>query len=143
MPPVRKVYKDHPDPTVPAAALAALELSVVRVTRPATGPSGVASCPNGTCVSLQPATPGVAETGNLDISGTLIANSLQGDGTNLTNVNAAQLNGQAGSYYTNASNISSGNLANRASGPASPCRATRSMESVSSSSLMALVHYRL
>jgi hypothetical protein len=77
----------------------------------AQGISGVASCPNGICVSLQAATPGVPEAGNINISGALIANSLQGDGTNLTNVNAALLGGNASSYFTNASNLASGTLA--------------------------------
>ncbi|HEU5004945.1 MAG TPA: hypothetical protein VFT49_02540 [Candidatus Saccharimonadales bacterium] len=38
------------------------------------------------------------------------ANSFTGEGSGLNNVNASQLNGQAASYYTNASNISTGTL---------------------------------
>jgi len=38
------------------------------------------------------------------------SNSFTGNGAGLTNVDAATLNGQAGSYYTNATNISSGTL---------------------------------
>lgn len=33
------------------------------------GPSGTASCPNGPCLSLQASSPGVQETGNINISG--------------------------------------------------------------------------
>jgi hypothetical protein len=38
-------------------------------------------------------------------------NSFSGDGSGLTSVNAATLNGQAGAYYTDASNLSSGTVA--------------------------------
>ena len=48
--------------------------------------------------------------GAVTVSGDLIATNLQGNGSSVTNVNAAQLNGQAASYYTNASNIGSGTL---------------------------------
>ncbi|MEX0749162.1 MAG: hypothetical protein WD467_01235 [Candidatus Saccharimonadales bacterium] len=52
------------------------------------------------------------QSGHINISGTLIAGSLQGDGANLTNVNAASLGGNTSSYFTNASNISTGTLSN-------------------------------
>ncbi|HVV25844.1 MAG TPA: hypothetical protein VHC21_02330 [Candidatus Saccharimonadales bacterium] len=137
------------------------------------GPSGVASCPNGNCLSLQPSSPGVQETGSINISdnaiigGSLSAASisaaslsgngsalsslnasqltsgtvndarlsanvtLQGntfngasqlvkldsgaklpavDGSQLTNVNAATLQGNDSAYFTNADNIASGTL---------------------------------
>jgi parallel beta-helix repeat protein len=48
--------------------------------------------------------------GNLNVTGTVSATSLSGNGSGVTNVNAAQLGGQAGSYYTNAGNLSSGTL---------------------------------
>lgn len=64
----------------------------------------------GSYVNLQVATPGVQQIGNIHISGSILAGSFSGDGTNLANVNAAQLGGQSGSYYTNASNVSSGTL---------------------------------
>ena len=44
------------------------------------------------------------------VAGDLVATNLQGNGSSITNVNAAQLNGQAASYYTNASNIGTGTL---------------------------------
>ena len=44
-------------------------------------------------------------TGNLGVGGVIT-----GNGAGLSNVNAAQLNGQSGSYYTNAANIASGTL---------------------------------
>jgi hypothetical protein len=44
-------------------------------------------------------------------SGTLIATSLQGNGSSVTNVNAVTLQGNTSSFFTNASNISSGTLA--------------------------------
>lgn len=74
------------------------------------GPSGIASCPNGVCLSLQSSTPGVQETGHVNISGTLIANSFSGNGAALTNVDATLLGGQTGSFYRNASNINAGIL---------------------------------
>jgi len=62
------------------------------------GPSGTASCPNGTCVSLQSTSPGVSETGNINVSGTIIAGQFSGSGSALTSLNG--------------SNISSGTVAN-------------------------------
>lgn len=44
-------------------------------------------------LKLQAASPGTAQTGHANISGTLKAGQLQGDGTGVTNVNASQLNG--------------------------------------------------
>jgi hypothetical protein len=109
--------------------------------------------PVGTYIDLQASTPGTAQAGNFNISGTavvgtLISNDIQssseeisgqlsagsasiangiaadnatitntvtagsfsGDGTNVTNVNAAELAGQQPSYYLNASNINTGTL---------------------------------
>ncbi|HVE81045.1 MAG TPA: hypothetical protein VNA68_02850 [Candidatus Dormibacteraeota bacterium] len=63
----------------------------------AQGPSGTATCPNGTCVSLQATSPGVQETGNINVSGTIIASTFSGSGASLTSLNAT--------------NISSGTLA--------------------------------
>ena len=82
-----------------------------------TGPSGTSGCINSQCLSLQSLTPGVQETGNINISGsvlanTIIATTIQGDGSGLTNVNANKLNGNDSSYYTNASNLTTGTIAN-------------------------------
>lgn len=61
------------------------------------GPSGIASCPNGNCLSLQASSPGVQETGSINISnnaiigGTLSAASLSGNGSALSALNASQL----------------------------------------------------
>ncbi|HEX5798023.1 MAG TPA: hypothetical protein VFX79_01590, partial [Candidatus Saccharimonadales bacterium] len=62
------------------------------------GPSSSATCPNGDCLSLQVASPGVVETGNINISGIAIASSFQGSGQLLTSLNG--------------SNISSGTISN-------------------------------
>jgi parallel beta-helix repeat protein len=51
--------------------------------------SGLDSC--STCVSLQSTTPGTAQTGNINVTGTIIAGSFSGDGANLTNLNADNL----------------------------------------------------
>ncbi len=51
------------------------------------GPSGTASCPYGNCLSLQPTSPGTAETGNLSITGTGLFSTSLGIGT--TSPNAA------------------------------------------------------
>ena len=59
---------------------------------------------------MQSTTPGTAQTGHLNISGTAIAGSFSGDGTNVTNVNALTLQGNSASYFTNASNITAGTL---------------------------------
>lgn len=71
----------------------------------------VGNCGGGASVSLQPTSPGTAQTGNANLTGTIIAGQFQGDGSGVTNVNAALLNGQAGSFYQNASNINTGTLA--------------------------------
>lgn len=79
----------------------------------ATGPqgsSGIASCPNGVCLSLQSSTPGVVETGNVNISGSLLAGSFSGNGSAVTNVNAATLQGNSAAFYQNATNINTGIL---------------------------------
>lgn len=61
------------------------------------GPSGVASCPNGDCLSLQATSPGVQETGNINISGSAVlggslsATSLSGSGSGLTSLNASNV----------------------------------------------------
>ncbi|HVE80829.1 MAG TPA: hypothetical protein VNA68_01680, partial [Candidatus Dormibacteraeota bacterium] len=55
------------------------------------GPSGTATCPNGTCASLQATSPGVQETGNINVSGTIIAGSFSGSGASLTSLNATNL----------------------------------------------------
>ena len=54
----------------------------------------------------------VSISGGLAVSGAITATSLAGDGNGVTNVDAIQLNGQAGSYYQNANNITSGTLSN-------------------------------
>ncbi len=114
------------------------------------GPSGTASCPNGPCASLQSTTPGVQETGNFNISGGAVfggdisagditaSGTISGDGSGLTNVDAATLggysvgnnanqiplnngtlntdlnadllDGQHGSFYQNADNLTAGTL---------------------------------
>jgi hypothetical protein len=74
------------------------------------GPSGTATCPNGTCLSLQSSSPGVQENGNVNISGVVIASSLQGNGSGISNVNASTLGGNNVAFFTNASNLSSGTL---------------------------------
>src|SRR3990167_6003906 len=77
-----------------------------------TGPAGAdgADGCSADCVFLQSTTPGTAQTGHLNISGTAIAGSFSGDGTNVTNVNALTLQGNSASYYTNATNITAGTL---------------------------------
>ena len=78
----------------------------------ATGPkgdTGDAMCTAG-CVLVQTTTPGVAQTGNVNVTGNIIANGFSGDGTNVNNVNALTLQGNSASYYTNASNITAGTL---------------------------------
>lgn len=74
------------------------------------GPSGIASCPNGVCLSLQSSTPGVTETGHVNISGSLIAGNLSGNGSAVSNVNAVTLQGNNAAFYQNASNINAGTL---------------------------------
>lgn len=80
------------------------------------GPSGVAACPNGNCLSLQNSSPGTQESGSINISGTanfggdVHADSFSGDGSGLTDVDSATLNGQSESYYRNAGNLNTGTL---------------------------------
>lgn len=62
----------------------------------ADGSSGSATCSNGDCLSLQVSSPGTQETGNINVSGTVIAGTFSGSGSGLTTLNA--------------SNISSGSL---------------------------------
>jgi formylglycine-generating enzyme required for sulfatase activity len=82
----------------------------------ATGPQGLQGIPGsndclqGVCVSRQ-ATSGTPESGNINISGGIIASTIQGDGVAITNVDAAMLQGNTTSYYTNATNLSTGMLA--------------------------------
>lgn len=79
----------------------------------ATGPkgdTGDAMCSSG-CVLLQSSSPGSTQTGHIHVSGDIIANGLTGDGTNVNNVNALTLQGNSAAFFTNASNISSGTLA--------------------------------
>ncbi len=65
---------------------------------------------SGSYVQLQASTPGTAQAGHLNITGTAIAASFSGSGANLTNVNAALLGGQDGAYYRNATNLNAGTL---------------------------------
>ncbi len=53
----------------------------------------------------------ITANGDLTVSGDVTATNLQGNGAGVTNVNAAQLNGQTAAYYLNATNISAGTLA--------------------------------
>lgn len=55
------------------------------------GPSGSASCTYGTCLSLQATTPGTQETGNVNISGTLIAGGFSGNGSAITSLNGTSI----------------------------------------------------
>lgn len=63
------------------------------------GPSGVASCPNGPCLSAQSSSPGVQEAGNINIAG----KALIGDGIEATT-------GTFSNQVTAASLIASGNV---------------------------------
>ncbi|MCA9326688.1 hypothetical protein KC976_03760, partial [Candidatus Saccharibacteria bacterium] len=56
-------------------------------------------------------TTGAVTAASANVSGNVTAGSFTGNGAGVTNVNAALLNGQAGSYYTNASNLSTGTVA--------------------------------
>lgn len=61
------------------------------------GPSGTATCDYGDCLSLQGSSPGMQETGSINISdnaiigGSLTASSLSGNGSGLSSLNASQL----------------------------------------------------
>jgi microcystin-dependent protein len=55
------------------------------------GPPGTGSCAFGNCVSLQASTPGTQETGNINVSGTIIAGTFSGNGASLTNLNGSNL----------------------------------------------------
>ena len=46
----------------------------------------------GASVSLQPTSPGAVQTGNANLSGTIIAGAFSGDGSGLTNLNASNIN---------------------------------------------------
>jgi formylglycine-generating enzyme required for sulfatase activity len=74
------------------------------------GIPGSNDCIAGVCVSRQ-ATSGTPETGNINITGGVIASTLQGNGASVTNVNAVTLQGNAASYFTNATNLASGTVA--------------------------------
>jgi hypothetical protein len=86
--------------------------SDLSVTRNADGTYTITdnSAPLGPAVELQDTSPGTVQSGNINIDGDIIAASFTGDGTNVTNVNAVTLQGNDSSYFTNASNISSGTL---------------------------------
>ncbi|HVC36490.1 MAG TPA: hypothetical protein VNE40_03570 [Candidatus Dormibacteraeota bacterium] len=75
------------------------------------GVAGSNDCIAGVCVSRQATSPGTAEAGNLNITGGVIAATLAGSGSGITNVDASYLSGFNAGYFTNASNISSGTLA--------------------------------
>jgi hypothetical protein len=45
----------------------------------------------GAAVELQPTSPGIAQTGNINISGTVVAGAFSGDGSNLIDLNAANI----------------------------------------------------
>ena len=72
--------------------------------------AGCASNVAGATVLLQNAVLGTRQVGNIYISGTVTAGSFSGSGTGLTGVNAAKLEGNTASFFTNASNLSSGTL---------------------------------
>ncbi len=55
------------------------------------GDAGAATCPFGNCVSLQPSSPGTAETGNINVSGGIIAATFSGSGASLNSLNASNL----------------------------------------------------
>lgn len=55
------------------------------------GPSGVASCPYGDCLSLQAGPSTTAETGYINITGNVTANSFVGNGSQLTNLEAGDI----------------------------------------------------
>lgn len=55
------------------------------------GPSGSATCPNGSCISLQATSPGTQEIGNINISGVMKAGSFEGGGATITALNASNV----------------------------------------------------
>ncbi|HEX9153338.1 MAG TPA: hypothetical protein VF809_00795 [Candidatus Saccharimonadales bacterium] len=73
------------------------------------GIPGSNDCIAGVCVSRQ-ATSGTPETGNINITGGVVAATLQGNGASVTNVDSATLQGNAASYFTNATNLASGTV---------------------------------
>lgn len=76
------------------------------------GPQGVSGSNDyiqGICVSRQ-ATSGTPENGNINIDGAVIAATLQGNGAGVTNVDAATLQGSPASYFTNATNLTTGTV---------------------------------
>lgn len=52
----------------------------------------------------------VSNAGTSTFTGPVVASSFSGDGTSVSNVDAITLGGSGGSYYTNASNLSSGTV---------------------------------
>jgi hypothetical protein len=74
------------------------------------GVPGSNDCISGVCVSRQ-TTSGTPETGNINITGGVIAATLQGSGASVTDVNAATLQGNNAAYFTNATNLASGTVA--------------------------------
>ncbi|MBI2008846.1 hypothetical protein HYS84_00355 [Candidatus Saccharibacteria bacterium] len=73
--------------------------------------AGCASNVAGVNVLLQNAVLGTQQIGNIYISGTVTAGNFSGSGAGLTGVNAAKLEGNAASFFTNASNLNTGTLA--------------------------------
>jgi hypothetical protein len=55
------------------------------------GPSGTASCSYGVCLSLQTTSPGTQETGDVNISGTIIAGVFSGSGASLASLNGTNI----------------------------------------------------
>jgi hypothetical protein len=117
------------DITVPSGASVSLVYdnvdNVWRNVGVATTPGGGGS---GSYVNLQASTPGTADAGNFNITGTgrvgalvvggngtiggtLTATNLSGNGSAVTNVDAVTLQGHNTAYFNNASNLSSGTVA--------------------------------
>lgn len=57
----------------------------------AQGIAGSNDCLGGVCVSRQTTSPGTVETGNINLSGAIIATSFQGNGANLTSLNGSNI----------------------------------------------------
>lgn len=75
-------------PTAAYGGYVALALSIVLLSSRSAYSGGQAS---GGLVRLQPTTPGLAQTGSLNINGTAIAGQFQGGGMGLTNLDASNL----------------------------------------------------
>lgn len=75
-------------PFVAYGGYVALALSIVLLSSRSAYSGGQAS---GGLVRLQPTTPGLAQTGNLNISGTAVAGQIQGSGAGLTDLDAGNL----------------------------------------------------